>query len=94
MGIVYRARRADGVIKRTIALKLLHAAGASGELIARFARERDILAGLTHQHIARLYDAGLAENGQPYIALEYVEGLPLAAYCARTSSVFGRDLRC
>jgi len=81
MGIVYRARRADGVIKRTIALKLLHAPGASGELIARFARERDILAGLTHQHIARLYDAGLAESGQPYIALEYVEGLPLAAYC-------------
>ena len=41
MGIVYRARRADGVIKRTIALKLLHAPGASGELIARFARERE-----------------------------------------------------
>ena len=59
MGIVYRAHRADGVLKRAIALKLLHSAHAGSELIARFARERDILASLTHQNIARLYDAGL-----------------------------------
>jgi eukaryotic-like serine/threonine-protein kinase len=81
MGIVYRAHRADGLLKRTTALKLLHSAHASSELIARFARERDILAGLTHQGIARLYDAGLSQSGQPYIALEYVDGLPLVAYC-------------
>lgn len=81
MGIVYRAHRADGLLKRAVALKLLHSAHAGSELIARFARERDILAGLTHQNIARLYDAGLTESGQPYIALEYVDGLPLVAYC-------------
>jgi serine/threonine protein kinase len=81
MGIVYRARRSDGTVKRAVALKLLHSPFASSELIARFARERDILAGLTHPHIARLYDAGVAQSGQPYIALEYVEGLPLAVFC-------------
>ena len=51
-------------------------------LVQRFARERDILGSLAHPHIARLYDAGLASDGQPYLALEYVEGRAITAYCA------------
>ena len=81
MGIVYRAHRADGLINRPVALKLLHPGVHSSELMARFARERDILARLTHPHIARLYDAGFAGAQQPYIALEFIEGTPLLAYC-------------
>ncbi len=81
MGIVYRAHRADGLIKRPVALKLLHPGLATAELLGRFARERDILASLTHPNIARLYDAGSTDTGQPYIALEYVEGLSLIDYC-------------
>ena len=50
-------------------------------LVERFARERDILGGLVHPHIARLYDAGIADDGQPYMALEYVQGTSLTAYC-------------
>ena len=50
-------------------------------LIERFAREREILAALNHPRIARLLDAGMSGDGQPYLALEYVEGTPLTAYC-------------
>ncbi|MEP7244299.1 MAG: protein kinase [Gammaproteobacteria bacterium] len=81
MGTVWRARRTDGVLKRPVALKLPHPGLNSSELIQRVARERDILAGLAHPNIARLYDAGFTEGGQPYLALEYVPGAPLLAYC-------------
>jgi serine/threonine-protein kinase len=49
-------------------------------LVQRFERERDILASLTHPNIARLYDAGFAETGQPYLALEFIEGQPITVY--------------
>jgi serine/threonine protein kinase len=81
MGIVYRAIRADGLIKRPVALKLIHPSMESRELLARFARERDILARLDHPNIARLYDAGTAATGQPYLALEFVAGKPIDRYC-------------
>src|SRR3984893_4611078 len=83
MGVVWRAQRADGLVKRAVALKLLHAGFYSSELLARFARERDILAALTHPHIARLYDAGFTAAGQPFLALEFVEGVALTEYCDR-----------
>ena len=81
MGAVWRARRGDGVIKRQVALKLPHVGLYGRDLIERFARERDILSGLAHTHIARLYDAGFASSGQPFLALEYVPGVPLPKYC-------------
>jgi eukaryotic-like serine/threonine-protein kinase len=80
MASVWLADRVDGQLKREVALKLLHAWRNSRELVERFARERDMLAGLAHPNIARLYDAGVTANGQPWIALEYVEGLDFAAY--------------
>jgi eukaryotic-like serine/threonine-protein kinase len=80
MASVWLADRVDGQLKREVALKLLHAWRNSRELVERFARERDMLAGLAHPNIARLYDAGVTANGQPWIALEYVEGLDLAAF--------------
>jgi serine/threonine-protein kinase len=81
MGEVWLAERADGQLKRQVALKLPILGLRRAELVQRFARERDILASLEHAHIARLYDAGLADDGQPYLALEYVEGEPITAYC-------------
>jgi serine/threonine-protein kinase len=83
MGVVWRARRADGLVKRPVALKLLRACFYSHELLGRFARERDILAALTHPNIARLYDAGFTAAGQPFLALEFVEGVALTEYCDR-----------
>jgi serine/threonine-protein kinase len=81
MGSVWLAERGDGTLRRKVALKLPHQ-GLSGPLLAqRLARERDILSTLEHPNIARLYDAGVAEDGQPYLALEYVEGSPIDRYC-------------
>ena len=82
MGEVWLAERSDGQLKRAVALKLPMLGLRRSVLVQRFARERDILGSLTHPHIARLYDAGLTDDGQPYLALEYVEGLPITQYCA------------
>ena len=80
MSAVWLAERADGSLKRKVALKLPLLSWAPG-LSERFARERDILATLEHPHIARLYDAGLDAQGRPYMALEHVEGRPIDAFC-------------
>jgi len=74
MGTVWLAERSDGLIHRPVALKLPRGWSYSGTLAERLARERDILATLNHPNIARLYDAGMTDRGQPYLALEYVEG--------------------
>jgi eukaryotic-like serine/threonine-protein kinase len=81
MGSVWLAERIDGLIKRPVALKLPHVAAKRVGLSERMAREREILATLAHPNIARLYDAGVTAEGRPYLALEYVEGKPIDAYC-------------
>lgn len=80
MGAVWLAERADGTLKRQVALKLPRATWTRG-LAERMVRERDILASLEHPNIARLYDAGTDAQGRPYLALEYVEGQPIDVYC-------------
>lgn len=79
---VWLAERADGLINRPVALKLPHAVVYRPGLAERLARERDILAALTHPNIARLYDAGVTASGLPFLALEYVEGTPIDRHCA------------
>ncbi len=81
MGQVWLAERADGLYERKVALKLLRPGLADPRLHQRFIREREILARFEHTNIARLLDAGSGPDGQPYLALEYVEGEPLASYC-------------
>ena len=81
MGSVWLAERVDGLFTRQVALKLVHPALIGLGLAERLSRERAILASLDHPNIARLYDAGIAEDGQPYLALEYVPGTPLGTYC-------------
>ena len=81
MGVVWLARRSDGAFAREVALKLPHAHLLAGAVRERFDRERDILAALDHPHIARFYDAGLAADGQPYLALEAVDGRPITDWC-------------
>ena len=80
MGQVWLAERADGLYHRRVALKLLRPGLANPDLRLRFSREREILAQLQHPHIARLLDAGIGGEGQPYLALEYVEGVPITDY--------------
>jgi serine/threonine-protein kinase len=79
MGSVWLAERADGQLKRQVALKLPRLSWVRG-LAERMARERDILATLEHPHIARLYDAGVDAFGRPWLALEFVQGQPIDAH--------------
>src|SRR5436190_1253517 len=81
MSHVWLAERVDGLIKRKVALKLPIVLLHNDTLAERFARERDILAGLTHPQIALLYDAGITTSGKSYLALEYVEGEPITTHC-------------
>jgi len=81
MGQVWLASRADGLYQRRVALKLLRPGLADPNLRLRFTRERQILARLGHPHIARLLDAGISSDNQPYLALDYVEGEPITDWC-------------
>lgn len=78
MATVYLAERDDGQFEQTVALKILD---RSGETVARFEQERQILASLNNPNIARLITGGVTMSGVPYVAMEYVEGDPLLDYC-------------
>ena len=82
MGVVWLAERADGELKRPVALKLPIVSLHSRAMVDRFSRERNF-AQLTHPRIARLYDAGITDRGQPFLAIEYVEGETIVAHCDR-----------
>jgi eukaryotic-like serine/threonine-protein kinase len=77
MGTVWLARRSDGRFEGQAAVKLLNLAllGEAGEV--RFRNEGSVLARLSHPNIGRLYDAGVTPGGQPFLVLEYVEGVPI-----------------
>ncbi len=83
MGAVYLAERGDGTFERQVALKLVHRGFDSDEVMRRFQAERRILAALEHPNIARMYDAGLASDGRPFLVMEHVEGEPIDQYANR-----------
>ena len=93
MGVVWLAERCDGQLRRQVALKLPQLNVSRRSLLLRFERERDILAGLAHAHIARLYDAGLDSSGQPYLAMACVRGQPITSYCDQHSLTLPQRLR-
>lgn len=82
MGTVWLARRSDGRFEGAVAIKLLHLAVLDRLGQERFRREGTLLARLSHPHIARLLDAGVTPAGQPYLVLEYVDGMPVDRYAA------------
>ncbi len=81
MGAVYLAWRSDGHFDRDVALKVIKKGMDSEQIIKRFNRERQILANLHHPNIARLFDAGITDDGRPFFTMEYIEGLPIDKYC-------------
>ena len=83
MGDVYRAERADGVYRQTVAIKVLRPGYRTAELVRRFAVERQALARLVHPGIATILDGGALEDGRPYIVLEHVDGIPITTYAER-----------
>ena len=80
MGSVYLAVREDDYEKR-VAVKLIHRAMSTAEMVERFRKERQILAHLEHPNIARLLDGGTTDEDLPYFVMEYVEGEPIDLYC-------------
>ncbi len=92
MGTVYKAEQREPV-RRLLALKVVQAGLRTKEVLARFHVERKALAAMNHRHIAKVFDAGATESGQPYFAMELVEGLPLGEYCDRNRLSLPQRLR-
>lgn len=80
MADVYLAQQVEP-IPRQVALKVMKAGMASDRILARFEQERMTLAVMEHPNVARVLDAGAADDGRPYFVLEYVDGLPITQYC-------------
>jgi tetratricopeptide (TPR) repeat protein len=81
MGAVYLAHRADGHFEQKVAIKLIDRPFATDLFRERFRQERQILAGLQHPYIARLLDGGVTAEGELYLVMEYVDGVPIHRYC-------------
>jgi WD40 repeat protein/serine/threonine protein kinase len=80
MGVVYMAEQQEP-IRRRVALKIIKPGMDSAQVIARFEAERQALAMMDHQNIAKVLDAGTTDSGRPYFVMELVHGVPLTKYC-------------
>ncbi|HEY3743864.1 MAG TPA: serine/threonine-protein kinase [Bryobacteraceae bacterium] len=81
MGTVYLASRVDGEFEQQVALKVVSSHLRTLLFVERFRAERQILANLNHPNITRLLDGGVSSSGDPYLAMEYVDGQPISRYC-------------
>ena len=81
MGSVFLASRTDKEFRKRVAVKIVSSLWHSDEIKDNFRRERQILARLEHDNIARLLDGGTTDEGIPFLVMEYVEGLPVTKYC-------------
>lgn len=89
MGVVYAAARVEGGFEQAGALKLMRGDGAID--LRRFEAERQLLARLEHPGIARLLAGGVSADGQPWMVMERVEGIPIDQWCAeRGTALAGR----
>ncbi len=83
MGGVFVATRIDKEFEHRVALKVVRRGLAIDEILGRFRQERQILARLDHANIVRLLDGGSTPDGLPYLAMDYVEGIPITEYCEK-----------
>src|SRR4030095_3490292 len=82
MGTVYLAEQREP-IRRCVALKVIKIGMDTGQVLARFANERQALAMMDHPNIAQIFDAGATTKGRPYFVMEYIEGVAITQYCDR-----------
>ncbi|RMD66390.1 MAG: serine/threonine protein kinase, partial [Planctomycetota bacterium] len=82
MGVVYLAEQREPV-RRRVALKVIRAGLGSREAVVRFEAERQALALMDHPNIAKVFDAGVAEDGRPYFVMEHIPGEPITRHCQR-----------
>jgi len=81
MGAVFLAERRAGDFTQRVALKLIKRGMDTNAVLKRFLMERQILAGLEHPNIARLFDGGSTRDGVPYFVMEYVKGESIRDFC-------------
>jgi serine/threonine-protein kinase len=93
MGSVWLARRSDGKFEGSVAIKLLDRRGLGRNAAEQIRHEASLLARLSHPHIARLFDAGVRDSGQPYLILEYVAGERIDHYCTMRQLPLAARLR-
>jgi serine/threonine protein kinase/WD40 repeat protein/tetratricopeptide (TPR) repeat protein len=79
-GVVYMAEQ-DKPVHRRVAFKIIKPGMDTRQVIARFEAERQALALMDHQHIAKVFDAGTTDTGRPYFVMELVHGVPITKYC-------------
>ena len=82
MGEVYLAEQ-EKPVRRRVALKVIKRGMDTKQVVGRFEVERQALALMNHPNVAKVFDAGATEQGRPYFAMEYVEGVPITEYCDR-----------
>ncbi len=80
MGVVYLGEQQQPV-RRQVALKVVKAGLDTRRVLQRFAREREALARMNHSGIAKVFETGITPQGQPWFAMEFIEGLPITAHC-------------
>jgi non-specific serine/threonine protein kinase/serine/threonine-protein kinase len=93
MGTVYLAERADGEFSQRVAVKIIGLPMSDAGTAKRFRAERQILASLRHPNIVSLLDGGVTPDGHAYLVMEYVDGVPVARYCADRALSLGDRLR-
>jgi eukaryotic-like serine/threonine-protein kinase len=91
MGEVWMAEQ-EKPVRRKVALKLIKAGMDTKEVVARFEAERQALAMMDHQNIAKVLDAGTTEDGRPYFVMELVNGIPITQYCDQNKLDIDRRL--
>ena len=91
MGTVYLAEQREP-IRRRVALKVVKLGMDTGQVLARFAKERQALAMMDHPNIARIFDAGATSKGRPYFVMEYIDGVPITQYCDGKRMTIGQRL--
>src|SRR6202012_4348420 len=91
MGTVYLAEQREP-IRRWVALKVVKLGMDTGDVLARFAKERQALAMMDHPNVARIFDAGATLKGRPYFVMEYIEGVPITQYCDAKGMTIGQRL--
>jgi len=79
-------------IRRRVAIKVVKLGMDTGQVLARFAKERQALAVMDHPNIAGIFNAGATPKGRPYFVMEYIEGVPITQYCDARRMTIGQRL--
>ncbi|TVR72157.1 MAG: serine/threonine protein kinase [Marinilabiliales bacterium] len=90
---VYLAERVDGQIEQEVAIKISGSPSGNSQSQNRFRTEQQMLSRLNHPNIARFFDGGITDEGYSYLVMEYIDGIPVDAYCRESKLKLGERLK-